>query len=127
MGNMSGAWVEAGGSASVLDELTDVSPLVTALAAIVAPTLGVATIRQRSTADRRHQWWKRAQWALDLCLDVNEDDDRASVGFAVLQVLAESALATKDELRVLEAAWNVWLVRPPGTPDESEGPDAAPA
>lgn len=91
------------GASVTLNELAQLGPAATAVAAIIAFAIGLATIVQRGRSDRRDQWWKRAQWALDLTLD--EDPNRRAVGFAALEVLAESELARKEEIRLLEVAW----------------------
>jgi len=43
-----------------LDEVGQLGPAATALAAVVALVIGFGTLAQRSKADRREQWWKRA-------------------------------------------------------------------
>lgn len=96
-----------------LHTLSLVGPIATGMAALVALTVGLFTLRQRQEADRRDQWWKRAQWALDLVLEPSEDEGKATVGFAVLERLADSDLARKEELLILEAAWQVWLFPSP--------------
>lgn len=101
----------------LLATLALLGPIATALAALVALSVGIATVRQRRDADRRDQWWKRTQWALDLCLNSEEDDAQAAIGFAVLQVLAGSPMGHLEEIRVIEAAWKVWLVPEPGEDD----------
>ncbi len=78
-------------------------PAATALAATVAFAVGLGTLMQRSRADRRDQWWKRAQWALDLALA--EETSRRRVGLAVLVHLAKSRLARTDETEMIAAAW----------------------
>ncbi len=94
---------------SLLHTLSQLGPVATGVAALVALAVGLVTVRQRREADRRDQWWKRAQWALDLVLSPSESEPRAAVGFAVLERLAMSDLARREELLVLEAAWQVWL------------------
>lgn len=87
---------------STLDVLSKFGPIATALAALVALIIGVGTIVQRHRADRRDQWWKRAQWAFELTLD--EDSGRQLVGMRALTYLAASKLAGRDEAKFLEAA-----------------------
>ncbi|ROS23957.1 hypothetical protein [Cellulomonas sp. PhB150] len=65
----------------------------------VALIVGVITIVQRNRADKRAEWWRRAQWALDHMLSSNPE--RVAVGAAVADVLSESKLAGDDELTVL--------------------------
>jgi hypothetical protein len=78
-------------------------PLAVLLGALVAGVIGWGTLRQKAVADNRAEWWKRTQWALDAVH--SGDKKRGTVGLKVLKVLAESELAGKGELAVLEAAW----------------------
>lgn len=78
-------------------------PLAVLLGAVVAGYIGWRTLRQKSKADDRAEWWKRTQWALDAVY--SGDKKRGTVGLKVLRVLAESDLAGGGELAVLEAAW----------------------
>jgi hypothetical protein len=70
-------------------------PLVAAIGAIGALIVGILTVRQRTGADARAQWWARVQWAVDLTLET--DDTRRSVGFDALALLASSPLAGPDD------------------------------
>jgi hypothetical protein len=58
--------------------------------------------RQRTGAERKAQWWARAQWALDLT--VSGDTDKATIGHRVLASLAESEWADEHEADVIAAA-----------------------
>jgi len=71
---------------------------VTALAAIGG--VSVATWRQNKRA-RREEWFRRLQWAEELrsC----GDEGRRAVGAAVLESLASSDLATRDDLELVDA------------------------
>ena len=100
----------------VLHTLSLLGPVATGVSALVALTVGLVTVRQRREADRRDQWWKRAQWALDRVMSPSQSQSQAAVGFAVLERLATSDLARREELLVLEAAWQVWLFPVPGDP-----------
>ncbi|MCU1565549.1 MAG: hypothetical protein JWQ56_486 [Pseudarthrobacter sp.] len=78
-------------------------------AAALAPlaTLGVVlvaylTYRQRSQADRRDQWWKRAQWAIDSALN-EADPPRRLAGLKVLVQLIGSDLATAEDADLMSA------------------------
>ncbi len=78
-------------------------------AAAIAPlaTFGVVlvaylTYRQRSRADRRDQWWKRAQWAIDSALN-DADPQRRLAGLKVLVQLIGSDLATKEDADLMSA------------------------
>jgi uncharacterized protein HemX len=78
------------------------------LAVLVQLAIGAATVAVaflvmrngfRSTtnvdqAARRTEWWKRAQWAIDLALD--DDGRRQEVGVVALNELLESPLADQE-------------------------------
>ena len=70
-------------------------PLVAAIGAIGALIVGILTVRQRTAADARAQWWARVQWAVDLAFA--DDDAKRSVGFEALTLLASSPLAGADD------------------------------
>ncbi|WP_035749082.1 hypothetical protein [Arthrobacter sp. 35W] len=76
------------------------APAAASMAALVAGSLAWATYSQRRTADRRDQWWKRAQWAIDASMDA-EDNERQVVGAAILVHLAESDLCMADDRALL--------------------------
>lgn len=76
--------------------------MATVLAAIIAGIIAWRALRQRSIADRRSEWWSRAQWALDAAF--SKDNERREMGMKVLQVLARSKLASKEELSIFDAA-----------------------
>jgi hypothetical protein len=78
-------------------------------AAAVAPlaTFGVVlvaylTYRQKSHADRRDQWWKRAQWGIDSALN-DADPQRRLAGTKVLVQLIGSDLATAEDAELMSA------------------------
>ena len=78
-------------------------------AAAVAPlaTFGVVlvaylTYRQKSHADKRDQWWKRAQWGIDSALD-DADPQRRLAGIKVLVQLIGSDLATPEDADLMSA------------------------
>jgi len=120
-----------------LGALSLLGPVATGAAAVVALAVGIATVRQRDRADRREQWWRRAEWALGLTL--SDDREQMSRGYAVLTFLARSDLATREERHLLAALEKVGLKAPPwpdhdggrpfGGPDDQEevrdGPDRA--
>lgn len=78
-------------------------PLAVLLGAFAAVFIGLHTVKQKTVADNRAEWWKRTQWALDAVY--SDDAKRGTVGLKVLKVLGESELAGSGELAVLEAAW----------------------
>ncbi len=58
---------------------------------------------QRERAERKNQWWLRAQWALDLTL-AEADTEARTVGFNVLKALADSEWAGEHEGDIVAAA-----------------------
>ncbi|MDQ0093123.1 hypothetical protein [Paeniglutamicibacter psychrophenolicus] len=64
--------------------------------------VGVAFLayRQKTKADKRAEWWKRAQWTIDNSL--SEDAQKQDVGLTVLQTLGKSGLATKEDSALFE-------------------------
>ena len=84
-----------------MDWLSQLGPVATGLVALVALVVGTLTVLQRSRADRRDQWWKRAQWAIDLTFAGQAE--RQKLAFRVLGVLGESKLASAEELRILDS------------------------
>lgn len=78
-------------------------------AASLAPlaTFGVVLVaylayRQRDRADRREQWWKRAEWAIDSALN-DADPQRRLAGLKVLVQLIGSDLATSEDADLMSA------------------------
>jgi hypothetical protein len=70
------------------------------LAAVIAGWIAWRTLAQRRQADRRDQWWKRTQWAIDLAMD--RDFSRAIVGLVALKHLAASDLCTREDYELLD-------------------------
>ena len=68
MGIMEGIWAGVLGAAAL-------APLATFGVVLVA----YLTYRQKSHADRRDQWWKRAQWGIDSALN-DADPQRRLAG-----------------------------------------------
>jgi len=75
--------------------------------AAVAPlaTFGVVlvaylTYRQKAHADKRDQWWKRAQWGIDSALDGAEPQRRLA-GMRLLVQLIGSNLATPEDAELM--------------------------
>ena len=107
--------VAAGLVSAVSDEpwyvvVATLGPLVAAFGAIGALIVGILTVRQRTAADSRSQWWARVQWAVGLAFE--PDESKRAVGFDALALLASSPLAGPDDdaflaglsLDVLDAA-----------------------
>ena len=80
------------------------APVGTLAAALVAAVVGLGTIRQRSYSDRRAEFWRRTEWALEA--SVSQDPQLAAMGTMVLASLAKSDLiASDEELQLLDAVW----------------------
>lgn len=80
------------------------APVGTLAAALVAAIVGLSTIRQRSYSDRRAEFWRRTEWALEA--SVSSDPQLAAMGTMVLASLAKSDLiASDEELELLDAVW----------------------
>jgi len=83
--------------------------MATLAVASAALQVGSRTIRQRDLADRRGQWWKRFDWAMELTLaDELADND---LGLDVLELLGRSRLAGREEIEILDAGLTAALVR----------------
>lgn len=72
-------------------------PQATLIVGVAVAVIAAATVTQRYRADRRDQWWKRAQWALDLTL--SDDEFSQIVGWAAIEQLTESRDANKADRR----------------------------
>ena len=62
----------------------------------------MAGLAQRTMADKRAEWWRRATWAVDHSL--SDSPAAQVVGFDILGKLQESSLVTRAD-RHLFAAW----------------------
>ena len=99
----------------------------TLLAAAGVGLIGSVTIAQKVRTDRRDQWWKRAQWAVDLTVVGNEYSQ--TVGWAALDNLTVEGGATRrDErllLRIVDAALTLVpaVQEPPGPASVDEASD----
>lgn len=112
-------------SPSFLDALSKLGAVATALVAVFALIVGIFTIRQKQGADaetaeaeRRDQWWKRAQWAIDRLYEPPEE--RQVAAWRVLQTLFESNLAGDEERAIFRAVAGDGLARL--NPVETEHP-----
>lgn len=76
------------------------------VAAIVAATIAFAAARQgarrQERADRKDQWWARAQWALDATLLESPENKR--IGYEMLAALGSSEWAEEHESDVVGVA-----------------------
>lgn len=105
--------------------LAALGPLAVLLAAVIGAVISLRTLQQRAAADtaalaqrreadNRSEWWHRTQWALDSSLAA--DPRRAELGLGVLAVLADSGLASPEELKIITVAWADPLDRAPARP-----------
>lgn len=90
--------IQAAGNSVVPEWLQVVAagaPLATLIAALIAAGIAVVTLIQRHRADKRDQWWKRAQWAMDLA--INGELPAKLVGLKALSQLGQSKLLAREE------------------------------
>lgn len=94
--------------------LAALGPLAVLVAAVIGAAVSLRTLNQRAAADtaalaqqreadNRGEWWNRTQWALDSSL--SDDPRRAELGLGVMAVLADSGLASPEELEIITVAW----------------------
>lgn len=88
---VNGIWGAVNGAAAV-------APLATFGVVLVA----YLTYRQKVHADKRDQWWKRAQWGIDAAL-YDADPQRRLAGIRVLVQLTGSDLATQEDAELMSA------------------------
>lgn len=93
-------------------------PVITLLAAVIAGWIAVVSLRQRSAADAKAEWWRRTQWAFEQFL--SGDEERRTVGGNMLASLADSELATEEDLDLYQAAWDDALDDVPAEQDDAE-------
>jgi hypothetical protein len=64
-------------------------------------TIGaLATWQQRYQADRRSEWWRRTQWAIERTFSNNETE--GVLGWNLLAAQVGSSLATRDDADVVQ-------------------------
>jgi hypothetical protein len=102
------------------------TPGFAGIAAVIAAVIAfVAASRQsRITreANRKEQWWARAQWALDLTL--SDRAENREIGLRTLLALAESEWAAENEGDIIAAA-TAWSLES-SEPAASQGVLSAP-
>ncbi|TPW77579.1 hypothetical protein [Schumannella soli] len=88
------------------------SPGFGGFAAVVAATIAFAAARHQAAsqrqAERKEQWWKRAEWALNLTL--SDESAIREVGYETLRSLSTSEYAAVHEADIIGAATNRSLV-----------------
>ena len=105
--------------------LAALGPLAVLIAAVIGAVISLRMLKQRATADtaalvqqreadNRSEWWRRTQWALDSSLSA--DPGQAELGLGIMAVLAESDLASPEELEIITVAWQEPLQTAPAQP-----------
>ncbi|MCW4466532.1 hypothetical protein OK351_13620 [Glutamicibacter sp. MNS18] len=98
---------------SVLDVVMHYLPLLTLLVAAGVAVVGLNTFRLRVKVDHADQWWKRAQYALDLSRSADEQMRRTSV--ELLQAIVPEELPTVGDRKQRRAARKankkMWKIR----------------
>lgn len=73
---------------------------VTLIIGLIA-TIGVlVTWRQKNTADRRSEWWRRLAWAYERAF--GDDPAEQELGWELINVLVASQLATSDDSDIVQ-------------------------
>lgn len=88
------------------------APQATLLAALGVGLVGGVTILQKLGNDRRDQWWKRSQWAIDLTLQADERSQ--IVGWAAIRELSRGAQATRQDRLLFRQVVDAALDEPAG-------------
>ena len=101
------------------------SPGFGGAAAVGAAVIAFVAARRQAevnrVASRKEQWWKRAEWALNLTL--SDKSENRIVGLDTLDALSRSEWAAEHEGDVIAAATE-WAL---GEPDPHDGQPTAPA
>ena len=99
------------------------APYATAGAALFAGWIAIRSLRQRSQADDRQEWWKRTEFALTFAL--SRDDATANTGLRLLTALRdEDETATPADAAMLRDVVDALLTQLAQRGDEQ--PDDAP-
>lgn len=70
-------------------------PLATTAGAALVLTAAVVTLQQRVRADRKDQWWRRTQWALERLL--SDDEDSVVLALEVLRLQVKNRVADQED------------------------------
>lgn len=82
---------------------------VTLVVGVVATGGVLLSWRQKFDSDRRAEWWRRISWSFDHVL--SGDAEREAFGWVVLDHLAKSTLATKDDADLFQTVAERWIDR----------------
>lgn len=84
--------------ASVLD--MPAQAWVTLIVGLIAIAGVLITWRQKNTADRRSEWWRRLTWAYERVF--SDDPAEQELGWELINVLVASPLATKNDSDIVQ-------------------------
>ncbi|WP_271395481.1 hypothetical protein [Neomicrococcus lactis] len=84
-----------------LRNLSDIAPLATLLAVVIAFLSYRGTLKQKTQSDDRNAWWSRVQWALDSAL--SDDPQRRETGLVAIEHMHTSPWATSIDLALLRS------------------------
>ncbi|MFV8233950.1 hypothetical protein [Mycolicibacterium fortuitum] len=73
---------------------------VTLVVGLIATVGVLATWRQKNTADRRSEWWRRLAWAYERAF--GDDPAEQELGWELINVLVASQLATSDDSDIVQ-------------------------
>ncbi|MCC9182146.1 hypothetical protein [Mycolicibacterium mageritense] len=73
---------------------------VTLIVGLIAIAGVLITWRQKNTADRRSEWWRRLAWAYERAF--SDDPAEQELGWELINVLVASPLATKDDSDIVQ-------------------------
>lgn len=76
-------------------------PVLAPTGVVFAALVAYKAYRQRLVADKRDQWWTRAQWAIDSALDSRVDVKLT--GLKVLTSLKAGSLATPEDVALFNS------------------------
>lgn len=96
---------------------------VTLIVGLIA-TIGVlVTWRQKNTADRRSEWWRRMAWAYERTFSENPAEQE--LGWDLINVLVASQLATRDDSDIVQVVGEIIArsVEEEGDDDGQAAPD----
>ncbi|MCF6390636.1 hypothetical protein L2K20_27015 [Mycobacterium sp. MBM] len=73
---------------------------VTLIVGLIAIAGVLITWRQKNTADRRSEWWRRLAWAYERVF--SDDPAEQELGWELINVLVASPLATKNDSDIVQ-------------------------
>lgn len=82
-------------------------PVVTGAGATLVLVGASITVRQRYQADRKDQWWKRTQWALELLL--RRDEDSVLLGLEILTQQVSAKVADSEDAKLIAQVLTPWV------------------